>query len=175
MKELRFLLLVMAICLASGVKAQFNDSADDIYFYVKYVDGEYKDDVLIFNFDGQKACRWVMSVSSVKSNLSSNPSFFEDKVETTEYDLKYVSGNTYRYKESNSEEYDDFQFSYDRNTLTKIMHYQAIITPGIPGGFGFDYRKSHKEWSENKYTYKKVEKSYFRIGRSRTPSSTLYE
>lgn len=174
MKGLRLLLLGIAICLAGGIKAQFNDSADDIYYYVKYVDGEFKDDVLIFNFDGQKACRWNASVSSVKSNLSNSPSFYEDKVETTEYDLKYVSGNTYRYKKSSSEEYDDFQFSYDRNTLTKIAHYQAIITPGMPGGF-LNYSKSYKEWRENKYTYKKVEKSYFRIGRSRTPSNTMYE
>lgn len=174
MKGIRFLLLVMAICLASGVKAQFNDSADDIYYYVKYADGEYKDDVIIFNFDGQKACKWNMSVSVVKSSLSSNPSYFEDKVETTEYDLKYTSSNTYRYKKSGSEEYDDYQFSYDRNTLTKIVHYQVIITPGVPGG-GFNYSKSYKEWRENKYIYKKVEKSYFKIGRSRTSSNTMYE
>lgn len=174
MRELRFLLLGLVICLASGVKAQFYDSADDIYYYVKYVDDEFKDEVIIFNFDGQKACRWNASASSVKSNLSSSPSFYEDKVETTEYDLRYISGNTYRYKKSNSEEYDDYTFSYDRSTLTKIVHYQTIVTPGIPGG-GFNYSKSYKEWRENKYTYKRVEKSFFKIGRSRTPSSTMYE
>ena len=36
MKAKRLLFLVMAICLASGVKAQFYDSADDIYYYLEY-------------------------------------------------------------------------------------------------------------------------------------------
>ena len=34
MKAKRLLFLVMAICLASGVKAQFYDGHSDIYFYI---------------------------------------------------------------------------------------------------------------------------------------------
>lgn len=59
MKAKRLLLLVMAICLASGVKAQFYDEPDDIYYYVSCDgNGQVDDDgyVLIFNFDGNKAC-----------------------------------------------------------------------------------------------------------------------
>ena len=93
MKAKRLFFLVMAICLASGVKAQFYDSADDIYYYVEYKDGRILDDggVFVFNFDGQKACFWDESVSSLKNNLKRNPSYYEDKVETTDYCLKYIN------------------------------------------------------------------------------------
>ena len=53
----------MAICFASGVKAQFYDSADDIYYYISYdetTNPGYLPNrwVYIFNFDGKKACWW---------------------------------------------------------------------------------------------------------------------
>lgn len=61
MKAKRLSFLVMAMCLASGVKAQFYDSADDIYFYLLESDGGsksiYSSEVLVFNFDGRKACQ----------------------------------------------------------------------------------------------------------------------
>jgi hypothetical protein len=119
MKELRFLLLSMAICLASGVKAQFYDSADDIYYYVEsYTEVEEKtqvywngmptarwektgkvrkenanegsESVMIFNFDGMKAAELTgylggEKIYDVKKRMQENPSYYEDKVETTDY------------------------------------------------------------------------------------------
>ena len=84
MKAIRLLFLIMAICLTSGVRAQFYDGPDDIYYYVaeyhehdeykstsfsagyytgrtlrdRYED-ENKAKVLIFNFDGTKAASLV--------------------------------------------------------------------------------------------------------------------
>ena len=69
----------MAICLTSGVKAQFYDCPDDIYYYVSCdKDGQVKENgsVYIFNFDGRKACYWSSSVSSVKRSLQSNVNQF---------------------------------------------------------------------------------------------------
>ena len=170
----------MAICLTSGVKAQFYDGPDDIYYYVSCdKDGQVKENgsVYIFNFDGRKACYWSSSVSSVKRSLQSNPSYYEEKVETTEYILKYDSYNTYR-KNDRGDEYRDFYFSSSRNNLTETHHYQETIVPeqwvfgvGIIKQYGYAY----KQWTDKKTEYKKVEKSFFKIGRSRTPSSTMYE
>lgn len=180
MKGLRFLLLGLAICLASGVKAQFYDSADDIYYYVECdKDGQVKDNgqVYVFNFDGRKACYWNSSVSGVKSSLQSNPSYYEEKVETTEYVLKYGSYNTYR-KNEGGDEYRDFYFSSARSNLTVTHHWQKTVIPQVNAGMygtlpalGWAY----KEWTDDKTNYKKVEKSFFKIGRSRTPSSTMYD
>ena len=97
MKAKRLLFLVMAICLASGVKAQFYDSADDIYFYVTYEGGQVKETgwAFVFNFDGLKACHDATSISRIKANLKKSASYYEDWIETTEYRLKYSSNNTY--------------------------------------------------------------------------------
>lgn len=180
MKGLRFMLLGLAICLASGVKAQFYDSADDIYYYLMYereYDMPYLDTmhgfpqwktnhkketyneseeavcgrVIIFNFDGNKAAILAnnYNISSVKSYLQQSSSYFEDKVETTEYKLKYSSSSSGTvYKEGNN----TYTFSYDRNTLV-----------------------SYNPSNTNKCYYKRVEKSFFKIGRSRTPNGTLHE
>lgn len=180
MKAKRLLFLVMAICLASGVRAQFYDSADEIYYYVECdKNDQIKENgqVYIFNFDGRKACCWSSSVSSIKSSLQNNPSCYEEKVETTEYDLKYTSGNTYR-KDNGGGEYRDYNFSYSRSSLTIHRHYQETVVPE-QWAFGIGmvklYGMAHKEWMDKTTTYKKVEKSFFKIGRSRTPTSTMYD
>ena len=209
MKAKRLLFLVMAICLASGVKAQFYDEADDIYYYVmeyseceeqkaiydrdpylgitsplpryvktgkiekKYI--ENNKNVLIFNFDGVQAAELTnswngKSVSDIKQDLQKSSSYYEDKVETIDYDLQY-SSSSYKdivrgtkeewkahstssswtiYKKGNSAIY---IFSPDRNTL--ILH-----SVGNPYAIWY---------------HKRVDKSYFKIGRSRTPSSTMHE
>lgn len=185
MKELRFLLLVMAICLASGVKAQFYDGPDEIYYYVEeyyeyersYIDyksvygpqlvytGQWirkdprknEEKVLVFNFDGMKAAELSGLLDgerayAVKSNLQRNPSYYEERVETTNYNWEYessLSGTSYKHPSLRSSNY---TFSYDRNELTV---------------------EGHNGHSINKY--KRVDKSYFKVGRSRTPSSTLHE
>ena len=185
MKSKRLLFLIMAICLASGVKAQFYDSADDIYYYVCEYDekdeyiwsgsifdkGYYTGKkiqlkhegndakVLIFNFDGTKAALLCSNnatvVREVKSNIGKTPSYYEDKVETTDYTLRYepssTSGVTYKKNDSES-----FIFSSDRNTLRELW----TFTDG-----------SHPcSW-----VYKRVDKSYFKVGRSRNPRGTMYE
>lgn len=190
MKGLRFLLLGMAICLASGMKAQFYDGPDDIYYYVELKDGEMSENshVLIFNFDGMKAaildwtnmmgCKPPHSlldyVRNVKNEIKENPTIYEERVETCEYDIKYIGSNTYQYKGStrskedkedgSSLEYINFNFSYDRNTLNSKWHYWN--TPG------WGYAAT---WKTEKRTYKKVDKSFFKVGRSRTPSGTMHE
>ena len=180
MKAKRLLFLVMAICLASGVKAQYYDSADDIYYYVEYEDGEYKSDVKVFNFDGRKACVWNSSVSSLKSTFKDSPSYYEDKVETTEYELRYRSSNTYMEGEDDDKKsYKKYTFSYDRNILTYINHYgtphyNMPRPPSSPWGL-WTPGEWITIWHNDKTIYKRVDKSYFKVGRSRTPSSTMHE
>lgn len=215
MKAKRLLFLVMAICLASGVKAQFYDSADDIYYYVeeysereetKSTQNSYYDaflgrqiylptfttektgkilkeetkesdkGVLIFNFDGKKAAELTNSgwkgfgISSIKKDLQTSASYYEDKVETTDYDLTYSSSSYKDIIRGTEDEWKAhstssswtvykrgsttvFIFSPDRSTL--ILH-KPSSNPAI-------------------FYYKKVDKSYFKVGRSRTPSSTMHE
>lgn len=184
MKTNGLLLLVMVISFASSAKAQFYDGPDDIYFYVEEVtetdqyyinyggnmllgtggetiytgkvDRKVPDEnsakVYVFNFDGKKAALLGdCYVSTIKSNLSTNSSFYEDKVETTNYSWQYVSSSSSGviYKSSL---YGPVTFSKDRQKLTKVWN----------NGHG-------------RAQYKRVDKSYFRIGRSRKPSSTIYE
>lgn len=195
MKGLRFLLLGMAICLASGVKAQFYDSADDIYYYVEYKDGSFVDNgkVLIFNFDGQKAC--VLdntTIGSVKDKIKSKSDYYEEKVETTDYNYEYVyyDGTSYQHKGS--------QYSYFLNGTSKKGNVYTRYT--FSSNRNFMYNNSYKiETSTYSYIrstppfdlvttpektstidmsggkYKRVDKSFFRVGRSRTPSGTMHE
>ena len=176
MKELRFLLLVMAICLASGVKAQFYDSADEIYYYVQWKDGKYGNNVRIFNFDGRKACIWYDYVNSLKETFKDNPSYYEEKVETTEYKYNYIGNNVYQFICSDGKENYKYQFSYDRQTLTVIRYYHKHEGYyEMFGGYPI-YRSADKGWvDEVEGIYKKVDKSFFKVGRSRTPSGTLHE
>lgn len=194
MKGFRFLLLVLAICLASGVKAQFYDGPDDICYYVEdyfeYEDyywdmypgttipksphytGQIKTrktetdkaTVLVFNFDGLKAAELTETykgkhISFVKAAIASNPTCYEDKIETTEYDIKYVSNSSSKttYKKDGGTTYTSYTytFSSDRQTL-KCANSQNPEHLAIT-------------------VYKKVDKSFFKVGRSRTPSSTLHE
>ena len=176
----RLFFIIMVICFASGIKAQFYDGPDDIYYYVEeyYEHDEYKSTsfnsgyytgrtlrdkpennqamVMIFNFDGNKAaCLGDGRVSIIKSNIAKNPSYYEDKIETTEYKYKYVSTSTsgVTYKLLDDMKY---IFSKDRNTL-KVVY---IFSDG-----------SHPTTT----VYKRVNKSDFKVGRSRTPSGTIYE
>jgi len=182
MKGFRFLLLVMAICLASGVKAQFYDSADDILYYVscdKYGQIGENGMVLIFNFDGKKACelsgylelpdgpRTYPHVDDIKRNLQRNKSYYDELIETTEYSLKHISGNTYQghgYIEGEAlnggtayrSETHTFIFSSDRKTVTD----REETTTG-------NYMTGFKGTATDETIFKKVDKSFFNIGRSR--------
>ena len=185
MKESRFLLLGLVICLASGVKAQFYDNADEICYYVEdyceteeirqvYWQGmptlnwektgkitkdypkEGSEKVVIMNFDGMKAAALAgggydgEDIYTIKRRLQESPSYYEDKVETTEYNWKYSSSSSgVTYQQGSYSRI----FSRDKSTMIQDN--------------GSNYR-----WKRH---YKRVDKSYFRVGRSRTPSSTMHE
>lgn len=167
------MLLGMAICLTSGVKAQFYDSADDIYYYVEYKDGECVTDgyARIFNFDGKKAALlnmyknngvgpYTAPVRVVKANIKNNPTFYEDLVETTEYSVKFSHGTVYTHNY-------EFIDGYSHNT--RFLSYT----------YRFSSDRNYLYVSSNDYsgeiTYKRVDKSFFKVGRSRTPSGTMHE
>lgn len=168
MKTKRFLFLVMAICLASGVKAQFYDSADDIYYYVRHdVNGYYY--ALIFNFDGRKACVLASTLAStVQENLKQNSDFYAEKVETTPYDLEYkanLSGTRYIKKEYEQtvdfggvDRYWDRTITYDFSTDRKTV-VETVINKVT--GSEYPYSQTIKG---GPYTYKKVDKNYFLNG-----------
>ena len=192
MKGFRILLLGLVICLASGVKAQFYDGPDDIRYYVeeyyeyeewyfkpfvgniktgeikkKFPDDENSASVFAFNFDGKTAaeltgCSSGQSVRAIKSYLQEKPSYFEDKVETSIYDWKFESSSYSGtvYKASNR--YNSkatYTFSPDRKKLV-VKEYRDISL-------------TESYWRA--WTYKLVDKSYFKVGRSRTPSNSLHE
>ena len=191
MKGLKFLLLSVAICLTNEVKAQFYDSADDIYYYVeecyeheetvirptpyigpqnyktgktlKKIPEKNHERVLIFNFDGKTAAELSdysngTYVHYVKSDLQKSPTYYEDKVENTDYKWEYVSSSYAGtiYKKPGSEF--TYTFSSDRNTLTEVRYWNCYDGPV-------------KCWS----TFRRVDKNYFKVGRSRTPSGTMHE
>lgn len=181
MKVKRLLFLVMVICLASGVKAQFYDSAEEIYYYLlKSEDGKAPDEnhqqVAIFNFDGKKACVEYDWLEEVKSNLKKDPDYYPELFENKEYDLEYSYssyGTCYKSFSTSSDFYpnigritrkhwDTYEFSSDRSSLTRNSR--------VTGTNGFN-----TQTGDTKRIYKKVDKSYFKVGRSRTPSGTLYE
>lgn len=190
-----------AICLANEVRAQFYDSADDIYFYVNEYEKEWYQEsstfvpgpgggyfragkwrqktpkefdikdgdswVQVWNFDGKKAAMlWAGKVKEVKDKLKNNPSFFEELVETEEYDIHYSSSTyeytiyKYTYRSSNRSADHFYKFSKDRNICVAQKPPFANVDDG-----------EHY----NIYRYKRVDKSFFKVGRSRTPNNTMYE
>ena len=191
MKAKRLLFLVMAICLVSGVRAQFYDGPDDIYYYLLETENgrvvsKKEQRVYIFNFDGRKAAMLNLKTNSsddkfvdVQSNLQRNPNYYEEKVETVSYDMEYKSSSyktIYVLEHTThimdiggtghvwvTEYFDTFEFSSDRNTLSLNRISKGHAANGTP-------------YTDNdKLVFKKVDKSYFRVGRSRTPSGTMYE
>lgn len=182
MKAKRLLFLVMAICLASEIKAQFYDGPDDIYYYVvESRDGrtvsKQDQDVYVFNFDGRKACQLAIeSVKKAQEHLAENPDYFNAMIETKKYEMEYSSSYTgvcYVWNDvwtfytpawgnRTVNQTNTYIFSRDRESLTLE-----------------DKRKSYGPTgngnSTTKYILRKVDKSYFKVGRSRTPSGTMYE
>ena len=179
MKAKRLLFLVIAICLASGVRAQFYDGPDDIYFYVTYKNGEIDKTgwAFVFNFDGKRACCWPGSIGYIQEKLKNNPNYFEEGIETKEYKLKYISNNTYEGNlygaiyDPSKYNYDRFIFSYDRQKLTYITHRKRPVMNNFGMPTGFD------KWVDEEYELKRVSRDVLKpnIGRSRKPSGTIYE
>lgn len=173
MKLKKVLFLAMAICLASGVKAQFYDGANDIYYYVGYENGSYTNSVLIFNFDGRKACLLASTgASNVQENLKQNSDFYAERVETTPYDLKYESSSSGTHYVGTKmfcttgmggetwwhDITDIYDFSYDRKTLT-----QTCTRKSNSYDIGYIQNVNPSE-STGVTLYKKVDKSYFLNG-----------
>ena len=181
MKAKRLLFLVMAICLASGVKAQFYDGPDDIYYYlVESNNGNSVNrenaDIYIFNFDGRKACQLAKeSLKRVQERLRENPDYYNEKIETTEYKMEYkYSSSGTCYVRHDSWTFDGpvgprfcnatytYTFSNDRNSLTL----KDVTESGGPAG----------PYNETRiYKLKKIDRSTIKVGRSRTPNGTMYE
>lgn len=174
MKAKRLLFLVMAICLVSGVRAQFYDSADDIYYYVELENGNYKESCKILNFDGTKACllneyiedgnHYIYSVDEVKNLVKRNTNYFEEQVEVGDYSLKYISGNTYSQTVT--------------NTLNNYMGTKVLTikyTLRFSSDRNYLFLSQSVDGKTRDWTYKRVDKSYFKSGRSRTPSGTMHE
>lgn len=180
MKAKRLFFLVMAICLASGVKAQFYDSADDIYYYVEVKDGEFVSpypSVMIFNFDGQKASFLnrisigVDGLPAIRDNIKSNFNYYEEKVDNAEYDMYYDrSKNAYCLQ---------FTTSYGYNIYGQAISSRWDYTVSFSSDRKYCYSKikvTNPQSSNTEIeTLKRVDKSYFKSGRSRTPNGTLYE
>lgn len=196
-------MLVVVMCMTSVAKAQFYDNADDIYYYVKAYDytaeirqvmafgmptlhwektgrivkediEEGNKTVMAFNFDGEKAADLTVfwgreSVYNVKQNLQKNPSYYEEKVETTEYNWIYSSSSYRSFVQST-----EFKWKSDYAFSSGTIYVK---------GSEIRYFSSDRETmivdrgSGNRYIsyYKRVDKSFFKVGRSRTPSGTLHE
>ena len=190
MKAKRLLFLVMAICLASGVKAQFYDNADEIFYYVEYKDGDFittpKADVFIFNFDGRKAAILnndaavshipeIAYYSEICDKMRSNINYYEDQVESANYNVYYDSSKQaycieYKYTLGTNLftgaphiVYYNYEFTFSSNR--EYCYLNCKTRDNIGGAFNGSSRR----------TFKKVSKSFFKSGRSRTPSGTMYE
>ena len=205
MNKIRLLCLVMAICFASGAKAQFYDSADDIYYYEEfyvyyektkavyylgmasatfektgiiekkmYHETGYVPLISVWNFDGRKAAMLALdSKSDVKENMKKSSSYYEDLVETKEYDWKYTSDSSYL-REKKSENTWMISYLPGYGTIYERGKGETVI-------FSSDRNKMYKLVQDN-FTgsckiieCKRVDKSDFKVGRSRTPSGTLHE
>lgn len=135
MKKILSLLVVLFSMWSGNVAfAQFYDAEDEIYFYVmvsangKIVQNPQS---VAFNFDGEKATsfdyygfHWV-SIDEISKNLSSDINYYEKKVFSVQYFLKYRQDmSTYRwtvYNFRNSSSHDYYiHVSTDRNDMKVI-------------------------------------------------------
>ena len=112
------------------ISAQYNDSADDILFYINESDPLF---CIVLNFDGYKATYFNHSYQHTKTMVSellnSDIQYFENKTSTALYDMSFTPGFHgtayifYKRREnmySNSVYYDSYvmEFSRDREYLT---------------------------------------------------------
>lgn len=181
----RFLFVMLTMCLSCVVNAQFYDDADEICFYVIDDTSGTGDYCYVINFDGDRAAILNMytraetaytvsgpitgrsdnfsRINEVKNKIKTNPNYYEEKVEDSDYDMLYNSSlsSSYRivYVRNRSTPSaickDNFSFSTDRKKMYLTNNYLSPMRKDIP--------------------YKRVDKSYFRSGRSRNSSSRMYE
>ena len=134
-KSIFFLLVVLISTLSDNVAyAQFYDAEDEIYFYVevsrngKIVQNPQS---VVFNFDGEKATTfstggfYPVGISQISQKLSSDINYYEKKVFSVKYLLKYrqdmstSSWTVYNYRQSNSHDF-YIHISTDRNDMKLI-------------------------------------------------------
>ena len=204
MKQLLFTMVIFISVTMSY--AQIEDRADEIHYFVKCEESDLMFDtepevhdnteVLIFNFDGKKACllNYVPGIGvdvlkKVKQNMRTNPDYYEDLVETNDYDVKYVTAELFTYVY----QLDRQEISHETITGNglEIIHYYSDkyyiryfdsapsslkrvsdwvfycpAYPLFPGAGKHIITENH---------FMKVPKSFFRSGRSKTPSKKMIE
>ena len=92
MKAKRLFFLVMAICLASGVRAQFYD--DDVYFYARAGESisDKKTVLIIVHFNGHHMFKFGNSVERIQNNLRKSPTYYDEYMKSQSHDrYKYSS------------------------------------------------------------------------------------
>lgn len=162
-RNLLFCFLLIS-CIAFS-KAQFYDGEDEIVFYAKK-GSESNPNIYVFNFDGRTAAQLDQRYKSgIVKYLKNNPNYYEDKVSSARYDLKY----------------DDDKSGYS----TEV--YKKYISPGygLPGGYKIYTFSSDREELEikdtatgNKYKFIRVPKEFFipQNGRSsKLKEDVIYE
>ncbi|MBR1466736.1 MAG: hypothetical protein IJ607_10315 [Bacteroidaceae bacterium] len=181
MERKKIMLLVCFItCTYAMSFAQFYDSADELYFYVD--DTSNPDRCFIFNFDGTRACAlnqhsgtstfigmYGQNIGSytdydhfntVRAKIKQNPNYYEDRVENLDYKMYYDS--------SASSSYTVYKFKRNWNQTTTTDVFE--ISPDrdyLYCNYGGGRNGSRK--------YIRVDKSFFRSGRSRNVEGGMYE
>lgn len=165
-------MLFMMMCVVYTAKAQFYDSANEIYFYKADNSENSNAYVLVFNFDGRKAALLEQTTcASIQSNLKNDMDYYGKLVETTDYSLKYessASGTRYTTEKTYSttglwlpgetwwhNTTTNYDFSSSRYTLTvssKTIS-QSYEIAQVAG--------ANPSTRESTSTYTKVDKNYF--------------
>lgn len=180
-RKKKFLLLACFVCTHALSFAQFYDSADDIYFYVD--DTSNPNRCFVFNFDGTRACALnqysetttfysfygqnvgsytnYQTVNAVRYKIKQNPNYYEDRVENLDYKMYYNSS-------ASSASYTVYNFKRNCNQTTitdtfKFSSDRSYLYSNYGGG------------REGTRKYIRVDKSFFRTGRSRNVGGGMYE
>lgn len=162
MKGFRFLLLVMAICLASGVKAQFEDE-EKVYLYI-YSERSIENgntDITKVIFKNHNMYCSNENVKSIKSNLIKNSSYLDD--------IEYHINNPKRWSGSKGPRSYNGALSTSSSRVVYTDNYNGDAFWGEKGytkhyAFSKD-KKSLVTWidgEEDKYYYILVDESYFK-------------
>ena len=154
MKKILSLLVVLFSTWSGNVAfAQFYDDEDEILFYQcvllngKVNDPSTNNNSYVFNFDGNKATTFGFNTTlKIKSNLKNNNNYYEGKVFDVKFDVKYRSDLS----SSSWIVYSRYQTGYV-GSWTSYWYFSRDRKTMI-------YKESS---SNNEWTYKLVEKSYY--------------
>lgn len=151
--------------------AQFYDDEDEILFYQcvllngKVNEASTNGVSYVFNFDGENATTFDFNNTKIiKRNLKENKNYYEGKVFDVKFDVKYRSDLS----SSSWEVYSRYETGYYGSSWTSYWYFSRDRKTMI-------YKSSN---SNNEWTYKLVEKSYYiEEGRRRSnlDNETIYE